>query len=358
MKVYWVRGNESLRFNRPHTWFCLGVRGSGKSSLLEHIGEGYLDEDHVILDLFGSRDGEGLAWLRSPYAKDKKVLLTCGDNVDVQAPCDVKNVSKIRLRDFQDYDIVISSSPLYSGVDNEFMSVNRIVDMLYKRLHYKRLVYLIIRESANLYYSRLRVSQNQLAAKAETIYLIREARHMGLAMGLDTLKYTSVDIDIRAVLDFLMLKAQGALGLPDDLRWLYSYFEPYWLRNAPVSCFFIMSRAGSLGVGEFPKLEWHKEEAEHILRSVGLKVERGEELHYGESKGPFTTIGDEEHVEIMGLYANKISMQKIAKKLGRSRASIHGQLHSHDEAVERSGFCPRCKRGKGEHESQKVIAVT
>jgi len=311
----------------------------------------------VVLDLFGSRDGEGLAWLRSPYAKDKRILLVCGDNVDVESSFDVKNVSKVQLNDFQDYDIVISSSPLYSGVDNEFMSVNRIVDLLYKRMHYKKLVYVTIRESSNLYYSRLRVSQNQLAAKAETIYLIREARHMGLAMGLDTLKYTSVDIDIRAVLDFLMLKAQGALGLPDDLRWLYSYFEPYWLRNAPTSCFFIMSRAGSLGVGEFNEIPWHKQERENILRAVDLKVEYGEELKYGESKGPFTTIGDEEHVKLVDLHVSGVSIGKIAKQLGRSKASVHGQVHSHDEAIQRSGFCARCRRAKGEHESEKVLMI-
>ena len=63
MKVNWVRGNDNISFNRPHTFFTLGVRGSGKSSLLEHIGELYLNEGHGILDLFGSRDGENMAWL-------------------------------------------------------------------------------------------------------------------------------------------------------------------------------------------------------------------------------------------------------------------------------------------------------
>jgi len=74
MKIYWIRGNENLSFNKPQTFFILGIRGSGKSSLLEHIGTKYLEKGCCILDLFGSRDGEGLAWLRSPYAQDKRIL--------------------------------------------------------------------------------------------------------------------------------------------------------------------------------------------------------------------------------------------------------------------------------------------
>ena len=350
MKVIWIRGKQQIRCNRPYVWFCLGVRGSGKSTLLEHIAQGYLAEGHVVCDLFSSRDGESLAWLRSPYAKDKRILLVCGDNVDVNSSFDTRKVSKLRLRDFEDYDIIISSSPLYSSVDNEFMSVNRIIDLLYKRLHYKRLVNLVVRECANLYYSRLRVSQNQLSAKAETTYLIRESRHLGLSMSMDTLKYTSVDIDLRVLTDFLLLKAQGSLGLPDQLEWLYSFFQPYWLRNCPVDSFFIMSRTGNLGLGNFPYHEWHKKEQEDIIRSVGLKIERGEEIHYAESRGTFKTIGDEEHLQILDLFMGKVSMGNIAKNLKRSRASIHGQIHAHDEAIDRSGFCPRCKRAKGKYD--------
>lgn len=354
MRVMWIRGRESIRFNRPHTWFCLGVRGSGKSTFLEDLGRHYLNKDHKILDLFGSRDGEGLAWLRSPYAKDRKILLIHGDNVDVKASFKTKNISKFRLGDLDRYDIIISSSPLYSSPNDEFLHVNHIINLLYRRLSWKRLVYIICREAANLYYSRLRVSANQLAAKAESTYLIREARHMGLALGLDTLKYTSVDIDVRSVLDFLILKAQGVLGFPDDLEWLYSFYEPSVVRNMAPQHFIIVSRGGALGLGEFPKIEWHKQERENILRSVGVKVEYGEEIEYGESKGAFTTVGDEEHARIIEAYCNKTGMHKIAKALNRSTATVHGQISSHDEAIERNGFCARCKRMKTEYRTRKL----
>ena len=134
MKVLWVRGSDSIRFDRPHTWFCLGLRGTGKSSLLEHIAEQYLHEGHVVFDLFGSRDGEGLSWLRSGYAKDKRILLLRGENVDVDCSFPVKSVENISLGDFEDNDIVVSSSPLYINVDQEFLAAAKLTDLLYKRL--------------------------------------------------------------------------------------------------------------------------------------------------------------------------------------------------------------------------------
>jgi len=173
MKVKWIRGNHRISFNRPDVWFGIGQRGTGKSSFLEHVGCNYIEEANAcICDLFGSRDGEGLAWLRSSYAKDKKILLLKGENVDVEAPCDVKQVDKLRVRDFENYDIVISSSPLYTSIDQEFIYAARVTDLLYKRLHYKRLVNLVCREAANFYYSRLKVSDNQAFAKSQMVYLM------------------------------------------------------------------------------------------------------------------------------------------------------------------------------------------
>lgn len=215
MRLLWVRGNDSIRSNRPHTWFSLGLRGTGKSSLLEHIAEHYLGEGQVVFDLFGSRDGESLAWLGSPYAKDKHILLLLlrGENVDVQASFPVKSVESVSLSDFENYDIIINSSPLYLNVDQEFLYAAKLTDLLYKRLHYKRFVYLIVREAANFYYSRLKVSDNQIFAKSQMIYPLREARHVGLSLGLDSIRWYAIDIDIllqkiSLFLNAIMLKTE------------------------------------------------------------------------------------------------------------------------------------------------------
>jgi hypothetical protein len=181
------------------------------------------------------------------------------------------------------------------------------------------------------------------------VYLIREARHMGIAMGLDTLKFTSIDLDIRSVVDYMILKSQGVTGLPDDLSFLYGFIEPHVFRKMPFPNFMILSRKGSIGLGAFPELPWHKQEREHILRVLGINVEHGEELKYGEDKGTFKTIGDEEHVEILRLYLNdKLNMDKIHKLKDRSPASVKNQLDKHNEAIKRVGFCLICKRAGGQ----------
>jgi hypothetical protein len=318
--------------------------------MLEHLGIQYLENGQHVLDLFGSRDGEGLAWLRSQYAETKKILLVHGDNADASAPCDTKSINKIRVNDFEKYDILISSSPLYSSPSEEFLQVNKIIELLYKRLSWKILVYCIVREASNLFYSRLKVANNQTSAKAEMIYLIREARHMGVALGLDTLKYTSIDLDIRAVTDYLIFKSQGIMGFPRDLNWLYGFIEPHITRKMPPDNFIILSRSGSLGLGAFPEVSWHKKAREDILHSVGVRVEFGEELKYPKSRGTFTTVGDLEHTRIISYYIDEASsMVKIGKIMGRSSATVKSQIDRHNETISKSQFCPVCKRAGGKH---------
>ena len=80
-------------------------------------------------------------------------------------------------------------------------------------------------------------------------------------------------------------------------------------------------------------------------------MEKSREL--GEDRHTFKTIGDDEHAEIMALYIDdKQSMGKIRVIKSRSPASIHTQIKEHNEAVSRSGFCPKCKRVHGGHAAE------
>ncbi len=89
-----------------------------------------------------------------------------------------------------------------------------------------------------------------------------------------------------------------------------------------------------------------------------MKIEYGEPLQGPEDKGTFKTVSDEEHVDIITRYMNGgEGMAKLGKTLNRSSKTIQNQLEAHDEAVERSGFCPRCKRSKSEYYSTVIKAV-
>lgn len=342
-----------ISFRRPSTFLGFGVRGSGKSSLLEHIGEIYLANGFPIIDLFGSRDGEGLAWCRSPWAEEKNILLLHGDNTRVASPFDSMNISKWKLDDLDKYDITISSSPLYSSPDQEYLDVNRIIDLTYKRRVFdvsSQVTYILIREAANLLYSRMKVSTNQIQAKAKMTYFIREARHTGFALGIDTLKFTSIDIDVRSVIDYIFFKSLGIQGLPDDLTWLYSLIKPFALQSQEKKRFVCINSAGSVGIGSFPKVPWHKNEGEDILKACGIEVEHTEELV--ETKPKFE-VGDLEHSRFIELRLAGESYGSIAGDKWSSQ-SILNHVKKHNEDIDRLGYCQQCKRAKSEHFATKA----
>jgi hypothetical protein len=184
------------------------------------------------------------------------------------------------------------------------------------------------------------------------ICLIGEARHVGLALGLDSVRWYAIDI---RNLNYLILKAQDVQGLASDLQWLCSYFNPSTVRNMPPQYFIIISKTGALGIGEFPYPEWHKKEKENIFLNAGIKVEPGEPLYEGEYKGTFKTVGDKEHAEMIRLYIEEgLSINKIAEVLRRSSRTPLIQIQRHNGAVERSGVCPACRHVKSKHE--RVLA--
>jgi hypothetical protein len=113
--------------------------------------------------------------------------------------------------------------------------------------------------------------------------------------------------------------------------------------------FVIMSWQGSIGLGPFDEVKWHKQESEDLLRSLYIRIEDGEELKHGEKRGTFKTIEDEEHTEILRLYmGEKLSMDKIHKLKDRSPATVKNQLDKHNEAIKRVGLCSVCKRAGGQ----------
>ena len=223
-------------------------------------------------------------------------------------------------------------------------------------MHYKKLVYMCCREASNFYYSRLKVSDNQLYAKAQMVYLIRESRHMGVALGLDSIRSYAIDIDIRSLSDYLILKAQGVQGLSKDLKWLYSFIDPHTLRDLAPNRFFMVTSSGAIGYGIFPEVLWHKQEKEDIMASVGVKVGYGEILKEAVLKGTYKTVGDREHAEIIELYANtNMNMVKIGEQLNRSSRTISVHITSHNSHVKKSGFCGPCKRVHSPHAQVEVV---
>jgi len=109
--------------------------------------------------------------------------------------------------------------------------------------------------------------------------------------------------------------------------------------------FAILTSTGCLGLGVFPELPWHKKEKEHILKQVGIEVEYGEQIDYGENKGTFTTLGDFEHAELIKDYIEgKGSMAKIAEVHGVSSGTVHNHIKKRSKELEKNGECTFYRR--------------
>jgi energy-coupling factor transporter ATP-binding protein EcfA2 len=351
MRIYWVYGGHNISFNKPYTWMCLGVRGAGKSSLLEHLAELYLSEGNVVLDLFAARSGESLGWLRSKYAIEKKILILTAENCLTSVPyADTKPATKLELSDFEKYDIIINSCIFYPNIDAEFEAVNQIIDLLWRRRRWNKIVYTLVREAANLLYARMKIAETQSLAKSFMAYWLRESRHSGCSLALDSQRFMAIDIDIRSLCDFLCLKTLGAGGLPRDMWFVYRYIKPNWLQYAKPKQFAIISRRGDVGIGIFPLPEWHVKEGEDIASKLGIHVAFEEAPEKPLDRGRYKTVGDAEHSIIIAAYIEEpYGMVKLAKKFNRSASTINNVIIEHNNNVEKIGYCPACRRAKSNY---------
>ena len=355
LHIFDRRGKPSLRYNIPQILYAEGGRGAGKSMLLEHFALNYLSHGCVVFDMFGAADSEGLAWLRAPFINDINVLLLKGENVDVECDWDVIEAGKLSLNDFTKYDLIISARALYRNKDEEYYAIGQATNVLYSRLYWNRVIFWLVREASGLWASRVIISKRQTDTIKEADYVLKESRHLGIALGLDSLRYTSVDKDIRLQSDYMFFKACGIEGLPDEMKWLYSFFNPHWIQNMKPWQFIIVDRRGPLGAGWCPELPWHKKEGENIVRQLGINIEFGELIDHGKDKGTFKTLSDPEHADIIALYLEKdIGMNKIADQIKRCDRTVNLHIRKHNSAIDRSGFCPRCKRTKSKYQNIKA----
>lgn len=343
IKLWWIRSRDPafIHFRKPVAYLGVGQKESGKSALLETVAVHY----PKIIDLFGSRDSEGLAWCRSPF-KDS-VLFIVGDTIDVKSQWDSVRISDLTLRHLTKYKVILSVSAFHPSVDTEFYAMNEIIKVLYRRTWWKEPWFVMVREASNFLYSRLKVSKNQTEAKADFLYLLREARHMGYAVGVDTIRWTGVDADMRGPCDYVFVKRVGIEGLPDDLRWLYGLVRPRSLMNPHPRAFVLVSNRGPVAFGTFDEPYWHKREKENIVQLLDIRIEYGEAPDYGDQSR--NTVSDFEHIKLVGTYMRVGSMKKVAKMFSRSPATVNTHIKDHDEDVGRLGYCPKCKRVQGPH---------
>jgi hypothetical protein len=363
MGIMWHRDRSEINFRKPNLWVTVGAKESGKSVLLERVGEECALEDACIFDLSGARDGEGLAQLRNPRINGKNVLLLHGDNVQVNAPhADCKPATKFRKDDLMSYDLIISSNPLYENYREEFIRLATITDEIFTIRYVRRLIYGIVREASNLYASRIFIGEDQNMAKAVMTYLLREARHTGLAMGIDSLRWTAIDVDIRELSDHDVFKALGHAKSDDTKSYIFKYVNPDKLRRLDPATFVIDTYKTGIGTGQCAMIPWHKEPEEDILTLCNLDIYYDQEEKNDPDKSPKPAsqqpkqIGAFQHCEIMRLYIEgqndvdgAMGMNHIATLIERSSKSVWQHIIDHNISVKALTACPVCRRANGKY---------
>lgn len=338
MDLFWIRGMENINFNRPNIFLPVGLPGCGKSTLLE-----WLALKHTkIIDLFGSRDNEGLGWCRSPLKDD--ILFVTGDSVELNGKWDTRKISKLTYADIKKYKVILSVHAFFTNYNEEFWAMNEIIKRLWARTHWVRPWYVAIREAANFIYSRIKIVKNQAVAKADFIYLMRELRHSGFSIGVDTVRWTSMDKEVRDLANYTFVKRVGVHGLPDDIHWLYKFIDPDTLMDLDPSCFVLVSSRGPIALGWLEDIPWHKKEKEDILGILDLEPQYGELPDYLQPGYSAAKVGATEHTQILEAYQEIGNMHLVGVKVKRSSGTVHTHIANHNREVRALGSCSRCKR--------------
>lgn len=330
-------------FKKATPMMVLGIPGSGKSSLLETLAFHY----PKVIDLFGSRDNEGLGWIRSPFGK--KVLFLKGKSVSIDCNCaDVKDITDVKLADFENYKVILACSCFFSSLQEEWYGLAKFVDKLWYRESWTEPWALMVREAANLLYSRVALGDNQYMAKNYMIYVMREMRHQGYALCVDALRSLDIDIDIRTLAFFTFIKALGIEGLKGYLRFVYAYYNANNLMSLDQDRFVVLHNRGPLGCGSFNMPYWHKQEYENLRTLFDIRIKTGETPHIPGSGS--AQVGDYEHIRIIkARIETGFGMNKLAEELGRSSRTIKKNIDLHDNMIRMLDQCDACARVNGEY---------
>ena len=162
------------------------------------------------------------------------------------------------------------------------------------------------------------------------------SRHSGLSLSVDTLRFKSLEIDIRRPATYISIRSQGLEELPDSLSWLYYNFaDPRWVSTMGQNEILLIAKENaSIGRGFVRYPTWHKTEDENILEILGMKPATDYNLASYENKKEDKPDPerDARHVTIVSKYhEQKLSEEKLAVELGfNSKTAVHSVLSEHE----------------------------
>lgn len=223
-----------------------------------------------------------------------------------------------------------------------YRSITDIIELLQGRTVFppKKINFLLVREARNLLTSQLRAGKAKTMAIAEeaTIDLIQEAYHANLALGIDTLRPNTLNINMREISNFVYIKKMGRLAVPREFWWIMRKIEPTFFRNMHVRDYIFFSDSNNIAVKSFDEPFWHHIRGKDILKRHNIIVESANspEPVLLDSRRKVTEEG---HRKIVELRKTGMSQLKIGLELDPivTRYTVMKELGLHN-----AGKCQVC----------------
>jgi len=333
---------------------------------MEAIASKYLDKGATVFDIFSARDGESLAWCRSPY---QDILLLCGDSVSLDTKYQWTKISDFTLAEGESHQLVVTTPQLYGSDYEQFAALSRLTDMLKMRAVWNKIDVLLVREASRLLRSRIISGKvkNQQEAEYDFIELHNESYHTGVAALIDSLRPMSIAPDVREVANYLMIKRIGRMRIPREMLYLYRFFKVGYLRNMPPGEFAMVTDSDNVAGGWFDKIPWHVKRGENLLLNLGIKVERDVEKAHKQEKqeiaikkgkaleevkvqestpggGQARKISRAIHAEIQELRSQELTGPAIKQQiLAKHGIDLSPRVINLDIVAHRTGSC-KCER--------------
>lgn len=349
--IKWKRGRDRVKWKNQIV-LCLGKKGAGKSAMGEAWAQNHKFHrpGGKVVDLFGSRDNESLAWCRDSSPIDD-VLLVTGTNVDVDGSWDTCPADKLTLDKLQSYEATTTCNSFYHDQEDRFAGLEMIIDTFWERLGWTDPNIALIREASSFTYSRIKQGVGMKEAKADFIYFQREMRHFGFAVFVDTIRWTSVDKEMRDLADYIIIKKVGHQGFPKDLRFLYKFYKPNAVARMKPDRFIILTDNAAIGSGWSQLPKFHKEEGVNLVKELGLKITKGSRPE----ESSLQKVGDREHSQIILEYLKGLTMEEVSHIVKRSTWTVSHHVRKHDKYIDSMGYCPRCQRAGADCERDLAV---
>ena len=321
----------------PLRYVANGISGAGKSELIRNVSAHF----PKMVGLYGSADDETLADLRA-FDYRNKVGARIGKNLEnwergliigpsttsVASSYDYVTYDDLTLHDIENHGVIVCPRRVYPSIRSFFRATEHIVDVLQQREDERPVWFLKILEAANVLYARTTIGHVRAAdAKAYLIFLQRELRHSGLALGVDSQYSVSMDKEIRTNAEYTFWKNMGSDKIPKDVNWMQGWVTPDGFAGMYPNEFVCKDKWGGIYLGTAKMPPWYRRHREKLYETLGIKRDVGEASLVDELPDDNTDI--ELHQEIVKAYVKMRTLKGTARESGHDRDTCRSHIESH-----------------------------